>query len=421
MQNLTNKISRKHLLLFFISTLFVGICSNRILMSTSMMAIFFTVLIGGIYNGDFKQNIKKLCKGGVFFSVMLSILVSIIGCAYTTNLAYGWKLLVLGSPFLFIPLSIGAAPTILKKDLNFLVYVFCVVLFITGITITSNYVFHYDEMNEALGRGKAIETPFREHIRYSLMMSFCCVALIYLLLNKMFLYKERLERTIQLIVLGLFVVILHILSVRSGLLSLYMCFTLYAFYFSFYKKKHLLSILMILSVLVLPMIAFKTVPSVQKKVSYMIYDMQMLSVGKGSNYSDSERLISMAAGAKLIRENLIFGVGTGDIKDAMNTIYDRDYPYIDINNRKLPHNQFIWMWASNGILGITAFLVSIFYPLLYKKNYKNLLLLMFSIITMSSFVTEHTLEIQVGVAFYVIWMTIILNYLNGLNEDEYRV
>lgn len=237
----------------------------------------------------------------------------------------------------------------------------------------------------------------------------------------MFLYKERLERTIQLIVLGLFVVILHILSVRSGLLSLYMCFTLYAFYFSFYKKKHLLSILMILSVLVLPMIAFKTVPSVQKKVSYMIYDMQMLSVGKGSNYSDSERLISMAAGAKLIRENLIFGVGTGDIKDAMNTIYDRDYPYIDINNRKLPHNQFIWMWASNGILGITAFLVSIFYPLLYKKNYKNLLLLMFSIITMSSFVTEHTLEIQVGIAFYVIWMTIILNYLNGLNEDEYRV
>jgi O-antigen ligase len=178
---------------------------------------------------------------------------------------------------------------------------------------------------------------------------------------------------------------------------------------------------MILSVLVLPMIAFKTVPSVQKKVSYMIYDMQMLSVGKGSNYSDSERLISMAAGAKLIRENLIFGVGTGDIKDAMNTIYDRDYPYIDINNRKLPHNQFIWMWASNGILGITAFLVSIFYPLLYKKNYKNLLLLMFSIITMSSFVTEHTLEIQVGIAFYVIWMTIILNYLNGLNEDEYRV
>ena len=79
------------------------------------------------------------------------------------------------------------------------------------------------------------------------------------------------------------------------------------------------------------------------------------------------------------------------------------------------------MWASNGILGITAFLVSIFYPLLYKKNYKNLLLLMFSIITMSSFVTEHTLEIQVGIAFYVIWMTIILNYLNGLNEDEYRV
>ncbi len=421
MQNLTNIFTRKNFVLFFISTLFIGICTNRVLMSTSMMAIFFTVLLGGIANKDLFKQLRRLSEGGVFFSIMLLLIVSIIGCLYTTNFLYGWKLLVLGSPFLFIPLAMGAAPTIGKKDLTYLIYVFCFVLFITGLMITSNYLLHYKEMNEALGRGKAIETPFREHIRYSLMMSFCVVALIYLLVNKAYLYKEKVEKYFQMVVLVLLVIMLHVLSVRSGLLSLYICFVLYSFYFSFYKKKHLLGVLILLLVFFLPVIAYQYVPSVERKMSYMLYDIKMLTYGKGGSYSDSERLISMAAGIKIIKENTLMGVGTGDIKDEMNKIYERDYPYIDVNNRKLPHNQFIWVWASNGLLGVCALLLGVFYPLFYKKNYKNLLLLMFSIITLSSFATEHTLEIQVGIAFYVIWLSIILNFLNGIRQHEDRV
>jgi O-antigen ligase len=144
----------------------------------------------------------------------------------------------------------------------------------------------------------------------------------------------------------------------------------------------------------------------------------MLANGKGSTYSDSERLISMAAGIQLIKANLITGVGTGDLQDEMNKIYSRDYPFILPTNRKLPHNQFIWIWASNGLLGICALCGGIIYPMLYRKNYRNLLLLLFFIICISSFITEATLEIQVGIAFYVSWLTILLNYLNGNHSHE---
>lgn len=421
MQNLNNILQRKNLILFFISTLFVGICTNRVLMSTSMMALFFTVLIGGIYHRDLLTDLRRLSKGGVFFSIMLLIIITVIGGIYSSNTEYYVKMVVLGSPFLFIPLAIGAAPVIRKKDLILLIYIFCIILFFTGIVILANYLMHYKEMTDALSRGKAIETPFKEHIRYSIMMAFCIVSLIYLRIKNWYLMAERTEKYGQIVLLSLFVILIHILSVRSGLLSLYLCLVIFAFYFSYYKRKYLIGACILLGVVLLPVAAYQFISGVTKKIDYMIYDMNMLSQGKGGTYSDSERLISMAAGAKVIKENVIWGVGTGDIKDEMNRIYARDYSYIDPANRKLPHNQFLWVWASNGLIGVVCLLIGIFYPLLYKKNYKDLLLVMFFIITVSSFITEHTLEIQVGIAFYVIWLTILLNYLNGTREDEYSL
>ena len=418
MLNLKNIFSRKNLLLFFICSLFIGICTNRVLMSTSMMGIFFTAVIGGIFHGDLIKKLKDIKLGGVFISVSSLILVSIVGGWNTSNTDLYWKTLVLGSPFLFIPLSLWVAPNFSRKELTFLIYVFCAVMFITGISICANYFIHYEEMNVAISRGKAIATPFKEHIRYSLMMTFSLVSLMYLRINKITLRYPKSEKYMQLVVATFFLLMIHILSVRSGLLSLYLCLLIYAIYFAVYKRKYVLAAVIIASVVLLPIIAYVSLPSMKQKMTYMFYDIGMLANGKGSTYSDSERLISMAAGIQLVKANLITGVGTGDLQDEMNKIYSRDYPSILPTNRKLPHNQFIWTWASNGLLGICALCGGIFYPMLYQKNYRNLLLLLFFIICISSFITEATLEIQVGIAFYVSWLTILLNYLNGNHSHE---
>lgn len=420
MLNLKNIFSRKNLLLFFICSLFIGICTNRVLMSTSMMGVFFTAFISGIFHGDWKNKLTDFKLGSVFLSVSGLILVSIIGGWNSSNTDLYWKTLVLGSPFLFIPLSLWVSPSFSKQELTFLIYIFSVVLFLTGVYICVNYFIHYNEMNVAISRGRAIATPFKEHIRYSLMMTFSLVSLIYLRINKITLIQPKTEKYLQLILAVFFLLMIHILSVRSGLLSLYLCLLIYAIYFAFYKGKRLLATIIFAGVILLPIIAYSSLPSMKQKMTYMFYDIEMLASGKGSTYSDSERLISMAVGVQLIKANLLTGVGTGDLQDEMHKIYVRDYPSILPSNRKLPHNQFIWIWASNGLLGMVVLCLGIIYPLIYQKNFKSLLLILFFIICISSFITEATLEIQVGIAFYVSWLTILLNYLNGqyLHEDS---
>jgi O-antigen ligase len=241
-------------------------------------------------------------------------------------------------------------------------------------------------------------------------------------IHNYFIWSQKVEKQLQLLLSFLLIVFIHVLSVRSGILSLYMCLFVIGLYLLFYFKKYFVGLSVFLALIILPILSYYTIPSIHNKISYMIWDLNQLRSNNSKNYSDSERIVSILAGVKIAKENILFGVGTGDIKNAMNKIYDKDYAWIDPNNRKMPHNQWVWLWASNGVLGVVAFAFSIIVSLVYKKNYKNLLLICFFIISISSFLYEHTLQVQVGVGFYILCLLIILNYLRGKEiYDENRI
>jgi O-antigen ligase len=201
-----------------------------------------------------------------------------------------------------------------------------------------------------------------------------------------------------------------------------MCLLAIAFYIILYYKKYILGVCILAFIIIAPVISYYQIPSVQNKINYMLWDLDQMKNNNAKNYSDAERITSIVAGWKIAKANVLFGVGTGDIQQEMNQVYEKDYKWLEISNRKMPHNQWVWLWASNGILGVVGLLFSILYVLFYRKHYKNILLICFFIITISSFLYEHTLQTQVGVAFYVLSLLIILNYLRGkYNVDENRI
>lgn len=110
---------------------------------------------------------------------------------------------------------------------------------------------------------------------------------------------------------------------------------------------------------------------------------------------------------KIIKKNQVFGVGTGDVQDAFNN----EYKHQKILSQKYylrAHNQYITYVVSFGIVGLTWFLIFLFYPFIKLKLYKDLFYLSFFCIILLSMLSEDTLETQVGITFFAFFNTILI-------------
>lgn len=432
MKEISSKYSRNHIAIVLIVLNLIGLFSSRILMSNGMIWFFALALVPSSWllrlpfmqaePSTFIQRILAFAKYPPFIAQLGIVAVSLFGCLYTTDLNYANKVVFTYSPFFFMPIAFGAIQPFSKRQYTLLLYLYVLIVFLASSAILGNYFIHYDEMNLALKQGQAITTPYHEHIRFSLMICFSICILIYLRMKSYYLYRPAIEAKLQVILAVTLAIYLHVLSVRSGILSLYLCLFVIAIYLAVHYKKYMIAAAIILFIIAAPILSYQFITSIHNKVNYMLWDIEQLKNNKSKNYSDAERIVSILAGYKVLKANPIMGVGTGDIKIEMNKIYDKDYAWINPLNRKMPHNQFLWTLASNGILGLIALIISISTALFYKANYKNILLICFFIISISSFLYEHTLQTQVGVAYYVICLLIILNYLRGKEDvDENRI
>lgn len=77
--------------------------------------------------------------------------------------------------------------------------------------------------------------------------------------------------------------------------------------------------------------------------------------------------------------------------------YSCRYPEISTDKYVLPHNQFIYNLAAYGLLGLVVFLIGFYYPLLLGIRERNVLSLVVYLVITLSFLTEYTLEANIGV------------------------
>ena len=153
------------------------------------------------------------------------------------------------------------------------------------------------------------------------------------------------------------------------------------------------------AVVFLPYIAYKAVPSFKLKVDYAIWDYKQFQQGIGGQYPDSERLVSMVNGLEIGKNNFWLGVGAGDLKKEVQHIYENKLK--GKYNFRMPHNQFISVFAGTGIIGLIIFVGSFFFPLFYKNNFRQPLFLALHTIIFMSFLMENTIENNFGISMYL--------------------
>ncbi len=127
-----------------------------------------------------------------------------------------------------------------------------------------------------------------------------------------------------------------------------------------------------------------------------------------SGNSVTQRFEFWKAAFGIIKKDPLFGVGTGDPKNAFEKEYEETHSSLEPEWRLRSHNQFLAITVALGIVGLICFLFFILYPFASAIKNKNYLYIAFFIIAFLSMLTEDTLETQAGVSFYVFFHCLFL-------------
>ncbi len=154
---------------------------------------------------------------------------------------------------------------------------------------------------------------------------------------------------------------------------------------------------------------FKTNIGVFTKIYELVWEFDNYKKSGLPKGTMTRRLVSYQTACKLIKNNFLFGVGTGDVRDVYQDYYKKNKPGILKNEKWIHgHNQFLSIFVSYGIVGFVWFCIALFYPVYVRRGYKNYFFIIFFTISLLSMFTEDTLNIQIGVSFFVFFYALLL-------------
>jgi len=155
---------------------------------------------------------------------------------------------------------------------------------------------------------------------------------------------------------------------------------------------------------------FAEMNGITRRIYQVIWELDIyFHGGDPSDKSIPMRLELWKTSLAVIKAQPAIGVGTGDMPDTFKKNYEETRSRLSEKWRILhPHNQFLAIGVQFGLLGLSVFLFSLFYPGIRQKRFRNYFYLSFFCIVFVSFFNEDTLETQQGVMFYAFFNCLLL-------------
>ncbi len=150
-------------------------------------------------------------------------------------------------------------------------------------------------------------------------------------------------------------------------------------------------------------------PGIKTRLSKMLIAYQVyVNTHNANGSSEFQRIEYIKASLNIIKDNLIFGVGTGDLPDAFANYYEETNSNLLPQYRLRSHNQYLSITVGLGIVGLLWFLFTLFYPMIFDKKSHNTIYIIFLLIMLLSMLTEDTIESQAGVTLFAFFNSFLL-------------
>lgn len=368
-----------------------------------IILLFFFWLVAG----NLKERLLLFFKNktAVFFSAFFFL--HLIGLFYSNNLKYGFvdietKLSLLIFPFLF--------STIREKiDKDRILRIFILGCFTASAAcfLKAAYLFFSSAANNFF------YTDFSLFLHPSYFAVYLNLAILILLIWN-FNLDSFYKKIINYSLIVFFSITIIFLSSKMGIISLIIPFIVSYCCLFFVKKKYLKTIIHFFVFFIVILISYKYIITETRFATLHNienFNFQQLNQAEADSLakpdmvykiteSNQIRYLVWIEAIKLVRENWLAGVGTGDIKDELLKKYEKDNLWWILEKKYNAHNQFLQTWGALGIPGILFILggfIIAFYQSIKKRKF---IYFGFLLLLILNFLVESMLETQAGVIFF---------------------
>lgn len=374
----------------------VGFLASRAILSIGMII----VIANGFLQGGWKERVGVFKKDYLLPGITCLFLLPFISGLWSSNQSAWKELMVDMLPLLLLPFAMARQNGFERKHFLLFNLVWISLLFAGSLWSAAHY-FIDQENYEALYRlSKTIPTPAaNDHIRFS--MAIVIALLLWLKLEEGKSISSGLLKWSYRIVVAWFVVYLHLLGAKTGLMGLYLI-VLPLFIWQLYHtgRKQLVTAALI-AVLCLPLIAYYSIPTFRIRIQYVLFEQGNWQEKEfAGNFSDVNRLASIKSGWHVFKNNLLTGVGYGDIKKEAGKWYAANAPEIPSSQQFLPLNQWMFSGSGAGIVAVLLFTVVALLPFFMKQWRQHKQALAFVLFMDLVFLYESTINDQFGVFLF---------------------
>ena len=328
------------------------------------------------------------------FILSIPLMVYSLGMINTENLEYGTKFIMRNIYFLVFPFILyNQAKESINSDLIYKFYLGALAV----VNLYLIYLFiYYFNLGERFYKIVTFDIYHSTYLGLYNLFGFWIV-----LIKKELVPKTRLRILLLVFFIACAIMtssrIIFILSILSLISSALLNYKL--------KLKFLISMI---AILVLTMIFILVIPSINEKFM-QILELKSFSFNKDNYLSVSSRLAKLEAANTIIKNNLFFGTGTGDLMDELVKVYKDMKFTMGYKYRYNPHNQFLDNISRNGIILGSLALASIYvWPLILSFKRRSYLLGALVLLMIGVSMTESILNVQRGISFCAFFLTILV-------------
>lgn len=390
-----------------------------------------------------ESNIKQLIYDNKHVVGICLIFVCLfIGMLYTSDLVSGFIVLKRHHRLFVIPFIILLNIDLVKKYDNKYIFVFILgtviasavtiifylipeflVIRITEIvSILQDYTINKDRTLFGL------YSPFISRIQFSNLIAIASISCLYLFFfqKKETTTNTHLHVTRKTLILFFFLILIItslLLGGKGGQLGLFaglMVFFVCLIYRHFQTKltryigkvfSYLAIALFFVSFAILiPYCIYKYIPSVNKRYNQLLWELEVSKDIQADDvriqdFTSIRRIVSWKNTWQLIKQNPVFGTGTGDYLNEIKIIYQKSQYNLPVNT----HSQYLYLWAALGIWGLLVFLFVIFYWLYAIRKKQLIFIYGFSFIAfyMCSMLFDMFLITQIDSMAFSLFMSLI--------------
>ncbi len=321
-------------------------------------------------------------------------------------------------PLIIFPFSVIAFKNKLTPSFfRVISLIFCLSISTSTAASMLNYSMHYKEINELILQSKPMPIAGgMHHITYSV---FCAFSVI---VASVLAYQSKTKWLWILAIINF--AGLHILTSRTGLVGFYFTVLILGLGHVIKNKlkpKHI--IFGSLAILVLPIIAFFSISSLHNRVLNSWADLNVIWYQQDANYkSMGMRVVASKTAIDLIKKYPLTGIGNSNIKKAMGIQYEANNTNLYLENRIMPHNQFIMEAAAHGIPGLIILLLFFIMPLFNQFFSKPVLFRALWSLLFFAILFECLMERQHGIILVGLFWFLFAsqNYRKPFNNENFE-